>query len=259
MKLLIYLILSSLSLQVIAKDLSAVEHFEQGIQSHKQKNYEEAKAHFLNSLKLNPESTSTLYNMGLSEYSLGQLGTASAYWKKTLALNPFHQSARNSLKLIENKISFRNKNTYWNKFRNYILNFLPIQVAYIIFTLLFCVTMALLIQHFTRRHIALKNYLPLPEFNKLAIGLIAAFSFMLIVVVAKTYDHYNPRAVIISDTTPLFISPDEKDIQIMEVSQGEEVIVTKTQDGWSQVKTFSGNFGWVLQNNLLQISGVKNK
>jgi len=72
---------------------------------------------------------------------------------------------------------------------------------------------------------------------------------------AKVYDYSKPRATVIADFAPLFLSPTEEDIKISELNQGTEVIIKKMTDAWARVITASGNEGWVQITEIMQTSG----
>ena len=88
----------------IADDSEKVDElFSRGVEAYKAQNYEEAIKYFEAVFKVNPNHTSTHYNLGLAYANLGRYAEAVEAYKQAIRINPNDSYAHYNLGLIYGK------------------------------------------------------------------------------------------------------------------------------------------------------------
>ncbi|MCK6599030.1 MAG: SH3 domain-containing protein, partial [Bdellovibrionaceae bacterium] len=71
--------------------------------------------------------------------------------------------------------------------------------------------------------------------------------------VAKIYEAYTPRAIVLVDNTSIKITPGQEQADLFVLNEGSEVLVGQIQNDWVQV-TYPGSYtGWVLKEKIFLI------
>jgi tetratricopeptide (TPR) repeat protein len=232
--------------------------FRLGIQSYKDKKFEEAKKAFLGALHFEPNSAATLTNLALTEYQLGEKGWAVAFLRKARHLNPDFSTPQAALNFILPRLEVKeipHEITFWETFRGYFV--LPFS--------LFALTMATalflfaggwsLLGYLGRRRKALAEDQPFPSFPVFA-GLFAlGFIFFSVILVAKIWDQSFLRGTVVNNKVSALSLPDENAPTIFDLYAGLEVILKQHQNEWVQVTYPGGLTGWVPKGSLFPTNG----
>lgn len=241
-----------------ASSSGAQQAFQQGIKAYQQQNFQGASDFFRKSLSLNSENPMTLYNLGLSEYRQEKKGWALGHWRKALSVSPEFELAEKALEFAQSRMPgglHFSESSYWEDLRLLLLNRVSLN-KFLAITWIFLFSGGLLmIRYFIRRRIALKTETPLPSFPNLGVLCALLFFIGFALSGAKIWDHFVPRATVVTSDIPLHSGPNKEDSVLFDLEEGFEVIVNGDRGDWAQVSFPGGITGWVTKSALLHSSG----
>ncbi|RYD27603.1 MAG: tetratricopeptide repeat protein, partial [Verrucomicrobiaceae bacterium] len=85
---------------------SAVEKFDRAVAAYNAKDYSEAREVFLELVKEDHLSAALAHNLANIEYKSGNLGQASLWYRRALALEPLSAETRQNLRFLQHKLGF---------------------------------------------------------------------------------------------------------------------------------------------------------
>ncbi len=235
----------------------AVDLYQIGIQSYQKNNWTEAQSFFTQALNQEPLNYLILYNLGLTDFKLGLKGQAVASWRRALYLNPQFAPARKALDFGLKKMGPLSTHSFsqWDFLRIEILSLFTFNQVLLLSGLLLLGTGFFLLRFWSQRKQALTNEMPLPTPSYA--GMIMGFLLLIVALltVGKGVDYLSPRATVIVERVPIRSGPNESDVSLFEVLEGQEVIIKKVSGDWVQVNYPGGLTGWVLKQTIFYSSG----
>ncbi len=247
----------SYSSEIRAESEGFSSEFSSGVKAYQDKDFVQAKTHFLESAKLSPTNADVYYNLGLSEFQLNQKGAAIGYWRRALDLKPTHSLAQDSIKFAATQMlrPIGNQNASLFEKLGDLLKYISLHLL-LFFTLAFtfagCWTW---IKILGKRKVERREERDLTAFGIKAPALgFGAFLFLALSL-AKYIDKHQIGATIVVPTVTLRSSPSDESANLMEVFEGQEVVVRKSRDNWIQVQVLGRSTGWLPRNAVLISSG----
>ncbi|WP_413583127.1 tetratricopeptide repeat protein [Bdellovibrio sp. HCB288] len=229
--------------------------FNQGTQHYTAKEYEKSRDAFAKALELDPHNATTLTNLALAQFQLGNRPLAVGLFRKALTNDPELTQARTGLKFALTQMDVReipHQIETYETVRKKLLAPVP-TTAYLITTALFMFAAGwILVGFFGQRRRAIAEEKSLPGFPVIGSILSLGFLISLTLLSLKIYDQTILRATIISEKVSLQAAPGENQAALLDLYGGMEVIVQNENAEWSQV-TFPGSItGWVKKSAILQ-------
>lgn len=210
--------------------------FSNGLKSYQEGQYKQANTYFLETLKENPHNSTVLYNLGLTEFQIGNQGKALGYLRRAQYFSPRSTDIKSALGFINP--SHNKTLTITN-----ILRKIPLDILIGFFTLgLFLMIYKGL------------NYLSRRKSSTFPTGLLilSCYTFVVGLIVGyKVKDQYTPRTTITVPKTGAYSGPSENQASLFEINEGVEVLVHKKLHSWLQITAPSGRTGWIHENTAL--------
>ena len=248
-----------LSIFVTSSAFSQVDpRFEAGIEKYRAQDYEAAKESFLELFGENPTSSSLLYNLGLTEYKLGEEGRAIAYWRKAQHLNPRLEGVETALNLAIEKLELRelpHTASLYEKVRKKVLNHIGWNTLLLVLLVFMSFSFWSFFRFVQSRRISQEQEVSPPRLQSSTIFLFVGFIIASTLVALKGYEHTLTRATVIEETVAARSGPDESTSTLFELFEGMGVIVRESREDWLQVTYPGGRTGWVPKDSVFHTSG----
>ncbi len=234
--------------------------FSTGLQRYQEGQFEEAKGLFEQSLQAAPQSTSTLYNLGLTEYRLGKQGMAIALWRKALSIGGPDSTIQEALNYSLSKLAKRDLPKKPDLFESLRSGFLSEFNIYASLSLL-AATLGLFGLSFLtilgQRKRAQDSDAAIPSWGWKP----PVFAGLMVIAVAitalKWADMNEPRGTIIDKILEVRATPDTNAPGLFEIYEGIEVIILERRSEWLRIRYPGGRSGWLPESALMQTAGRK--
>ncbi len=227
--------------------LFASEDFTLGAKHYLAKEYTESAESFKRAAASTPSSDIFL-NLGLAEYQLAHYGLALSYWRKALDLSPWNSSAKEAINhlLEQNKLRRMSEDhSLLQKIHDSPLRYFSLHFI-LLFTLgLWLLGMWPLLTHFGRRR---KSYLAGEVTPNLPIKVGVYLSLFLVftaLALLKYYDIRTLRVTVVVPSSPLRAGPTDESASVLEVFEGQELVVQRLDKDWIQVTYAGKTTGWI--------------
>ncbi len=223
--------------------------FIDGVKAYQNKNFDLAKKIFDSLLKKHPNNPSLLFNLGLVEYQLGQVGKALGLWRRAQFISPRFKPAQAAIEFVEEKLFPQSSSP------SFLVTLLQTLTRFSFhFWMLLCLLSFLIFSWMAIDYGAKKKRAIL----QWPVGLYLLIPLVLIAgVLAFLTFNMSQRilATVIVNNQMTFVSPSESSPTLSELTAGQSVTVEKFHDNWAQVKTESGSEGWVPLSGLILARG----
>ena len=242
---------------------SAQDDFHQGIELYRQKKWDDAKAKFQQAVQAEPRSSASLYNLGLTEMQLGEKGEALAHFRMALYWDAALAPALSALEALQKKVDrpfqARELSTF-EAIRQSLLLPRSINLYLTLTAILLALSGWLLLRFLSQKKRADDNGDVPPPFPVAATIVSALTVVAITLAVAKVVDAGTTRVTVISKQASLKTGPGEEAVSLLEVPEGNELIVENVHKDndktWLQV-TLPGSFtGWMSDKNVSLSSGL---
>jgi len=254
-----------LSLSAAAADNSAKSfesYFQSGIQLAQGSKWEDARAAFDQALRLQPQNSAVLTNLGLAEYNLGQKALAIGLWRRALEMEGDAQAARRALSFALPGLDVRelpHEIRWLDGLHDQFLS--SLSLLFLGWLCALC-TLALgwsLLSHWGKRRIALADDKVIPAVSFLTVFFGFAWILSLTVTSLKVWDSQLIRGTIVATKVSALSAPEAQAPALFELPGGLEVLVEKSQGSdWLQVTYPGGQTGWVPSSALVLATGPFN-
>jgi tetratricopeptide (TPR) repeat protein len=232
------------------------EAFQKGIDAYQKKDYSAAQTAFLQALLIRPEETSTLTNLALTHYRLGQKGWALGYLREALAIDPGHREARQSYEFILEDSPPRDiphQIEFWESLRSGFLNHFSLLTFALLSLALFLICGWVWLTYLGARKRAVRTESAPPGFPVVPSILLVFFCLALSLAAAKWKDTLDPRATVVVEKVAALTAPSEQSPSLFELFEGLEVLVRQVKGDWIQVTYPGALTGWIPKSSLLII------
>jgi tetratricopeptide (TPR) repeat protein len=258
MKLLCLLVLISTTLTTFAHASDAEMSFSTGLQRLQENKLEEAKTLFEQSLQSAPQSTATLYNLGLTEYRLGKPGLALALWRKALSIGGSDPTIKEALDFGLSKLSKKELSRKSDLFETLRAGFLVEFNLFASLSLL-AATLALFglsfIHTVSSRKKAFNADETAPPIGWKTPVTFLAFVAAVVITGLKYVEITEARATVLEKSIEVRAAPDLASPGLFEIFEGLEVIVLERRNDWLRVRYPGGRSGWLPESALMQTAG----
>lgn len=235
---------------------NANESFQKGLQEFKNKNFPEAQSQFGQALKENPNNLAILLNLGLAYYQLNQKGMSLAYLLKANKLDPGFEPVNSAINVVKKQLKENvvpQKESDFEYFRKAVLNKISLNAILSLAALTLLFSGFLWIKYFSTKKKSAEEELDAPDFPAIAVIISVAFLAMGLLGVAKIYEAYTPRAIVLTENTEVKLAPGQEQTQLFILQEGSEVLVGQIQNDWVQI-TYPGSYtGWVPKEKIFLI------
>jgi tetratricopeptide (TPR) repeat protein len=210
------------------------------------------------SLSENPNDPHILYNLGIAEYKANNLSTALGYLRHSRNLKPFSFVIYKNLKKIESKASLIISpfHSSFEEFKRNLLDFIPLSFLFFTTLLLLFIVSFYFIKFSYIRQKSFDEELPPPQLKYRFVFLSFFEVILLTLLIFKFYDYYNPRATVLKEAVVLS-APSQESSTLFKLDAGEEVVLKRTNQGWTLIEQLNGMKGWIKSDSLYQHSGKK--
>ncbi|MBX3020407.1 MAG: tetratricopeptide repeat protein [Bdellovibrionales bacterium] len=250
------ILLVSFSFSTLAQTAGEEDFFQKGLAAYQNRQYDEARAQFEKLIADGQGTPRVLHNLALTYYQLNQKPHALALWRKALAQDPGYSAARTGRELLENRFHMRpfERSSAAAQLRH-TLEYLSFYEVLWLFAATLSLAGWLWLRYYAGRRNALEEEQPLPPFPT---GAVLA-SILLIAGLALTFLRagleFDTRATVVTEKADARSLPAEDGVSLFELAGGNEVLVRRQNDGWTQVQNSEGATGWVKDSEILVTSG----
>lgn len=225
---------------------SALKNYQEG-------KFEEAKTQLSQALEQNKSDPYILYNLGLVEYKLGNVGHSVGLWARALNINPSLKEAKQAVDFAVSNLSPPPEKPEADG----VIDLIRLgAVRYVSFHLLSALTLVLLIffwrrflYEFKKRQIEAKENSIRSAYSLLTVIVLVLFLSLAFLEALKVYDLTLQKAVVIQKSTVLS-GPQSDQVSLFEINAGTEVVIKETQNEWYKISTPHDKLGWVPKNSL---------
>jgi tetratricopeptide (TPR) repeat protein len=225
------------------------QNLDLALKSYQNGDYDTAKKILDETLAQDADNTLVLYNLGLTEYKLGNPGKALAYWRKAINLSPGFSLAEDAINYAKSQMRLVSEEdgALGHKIAAKVLSIVPAPVLYALFLITLFIFLKKTISYIAKKRQALLNDQPLPSFS--FSSLVSFFvSLLLLYPVAFSYfESLKTRATVITKVVETKSSPNLEAATLYTLNEGESVIVLDKIDNWYKIKDRSGRLGWAQQ------------
>lgn len=232
--------------------------FQAGVKNYQDKKYSESKVAFTKALEFDSTNISTLTNLALVYFQLGEKGYAVALLRKATSIDPDFSTSNAALHFILPQLEMKeipHEIQIWETLRTSILNHLSLFSLSLLSALFLLATGWTLIPYLGQWKNANENEAPLPSPSFLNILFTLGFLIFFSGLILKWLDQKTERGTIVASKIQVLSTPDEKAPPLFDLYGGLEVIVKDTNEKWSQVYYPGGLTGWVPNSALLITTG----
>ena len=187
-------------------------------------------------------SANIFYNLDNCYLRMGSRGKAILYYERAFRMRPRDADIRSNLdfarKLVEGSAGGYNRRWY-NRMFLFLRGFLSSGEMTLLVSILYFMAM-----------ISLILSIPFKVQRRLFYYLAAAFLVLFIVVlpsfISSVYEsEFQKRAVIMVKETDVRFEPNDDATVHFKIHEGAVIQVTRTQNGWHQIRRSDGKMGWL--------------
>jgi tetratricopeptide (TPR) repeat protein len=206
--------------------------------------YKKAIALYEEILAYDKESSSLYFNLGNAYMKSNEIGKAILNYERAKKLTPQDEDINNNLTLAnqktEDKIEAAPK-LFFAQWENGVTDIVSEKGWSIVFIACIALGFLLITIYVISRH---KSFRQFGFFMGITLLIISIPVFFM---AASKYENTlnSNTAVILSPSVTVTGAPDEKGTKLFILHEGTKVIVTKTDDDWSEIRIVNGNVGWV--------------
>ncbi len=231
----------------ICSNLFASEDFALGAKHYHAKEYTEAVESFKRAAAKQP-TTEVFLNLGLAEYQLAHYGWALAHWRKALDLSPWNGSARAAIDHLGTQNKLRKgteDSSILERIHQSVIKYIPVHFLFFVTLVLMTLGFWQLFSYLGIKKKALRAGEVVPEFP-IKVGVyIAAFILLAGFSGVKYYDAKSIRMTIIAPSAALRAAPTDESASVMELFEGQELVVQRLDKDWVQVTYAGKTTGWI--------------
>ncbi|WP_413559320.1 tetratricopeptide repeat protein [Bdellovibrio sp. HCB209] len=229
--------------------------FKQGTQHYAAKEYDKSRDAFAKALEKDPHNATTLTNLALAQFQLGQKPLSIGLFRKALTIDPELKPAQAGLKFALTQMEIKeipHQIETYESVRAKLLAPVSLTVYLIITALLLFAAGWILIGFMGQRRRALAEEKASPGFPVIGTILGVGFLFSATLLGLKFFDQSIIRATIVEDKVSLQSAPGDNQVALLDLYGGMEVIVQNDNNEWAQV-TYPGSItGWVKKSAILR-------
>lgn len=249
-------LLTLLLLSLSTASFASEDLFQKGLAAYQNRKYDEARAEFEKIAESGPVTARLLHNLALTYYQLNQKPHALALWRKALAIDPTFRAARTGRELLEGRFNMRPfERDSLSAWLRQSMEFISFFEALWVIAALLSLCGWLWIRYLAERRAALDEERPLPPFPTAAVASVVLLLVALGLGGLKASYTFTPRATVVTDSASLRSLPAEDGVGLAELPGGSEVLVRRSDDGWTQVQNSEGATGWVKNAEILVTTG----
>ncbi len=231
---------------------SNAQNIEDAIKSYQSGDYNTAKTLLDEQLAQDTENTLVLYNLGLTEYKLGNPGKALGYWRKAQRLSPQFNSNLQALVYAESQARLLKPEDVglFNTLLEWITRNIPTVLIYCLSLLFLFLVIQKFIKFFVTKRTALLNDSAPPLFPSTVFVYMALFILCVLPLVHSYQYNLYPRATVITKNFEARSGPSEENASLFSLNEGDEVILLDKSEDWYKIKDKLGRLGWAANQNL---------
>ena len=224
-------------------------NFLEGIKAYEAKEFDQAQKILSQLAAQFPENSVVLYNLGLTEYQLGNFGLALGLWRKARSLEPGLEEAEAAIAFTEERLfpDATEPPVYLSLFRSMA------SIGFLAWLFILCGSLFALgwfaIEFTYKKHLPFQQW-PGWYYSFAPVLLIA----LLFTVSLAISENQNLATVVVPDlqtkTTPAADAP-----TLSELDEGQVVSVESRSGDWFRIRTERGRKGWVPQKSILMFKG----
>lgn len=225
-------------------------NFTTGVQAYKQQDFKKAQEVFTTLAQDNSDNSTLLYNLGLSEYQLGNIGMALGLWRRAKTINPDFLAPQAAVSFVEENILTKEpSSSVFSVIGSWLMKW-PLNLW-----LTLCLASFMAFFGFAI-HYGAKQKKPLLEWPLWLHSLLPVFLVALIFSSLLVFDRMQLKATVIEKNLKTHAGPSESSPTLSELQEGQIVHIETSHGGWVQVRTQNGHPGWVPQKSLIAFGGL---
>jgi len=224
-------------------------NFLKSVKAYQVKDYKEAQTLLSSMLEQYPKNPVLLYNLGLTEYQLGNPGLALGLWRKARYLDQNFTPAQSAILYTEEILFPESSNQSVFQTIYTTLTKAPLSIW-----LPLCLFSSFAFFWFTIQY-SIKEKRALWTWPPWVLSLIPIIILSSLLSAQLLTDQAKIRATVIKKNLQTHTTPSESSPTLSELREGQVVNVEKSHAGWVQIRTMSGSPGWVPQESLIAFGG----
>lgn len=189
------------------------------------------------------DSANLYYNMGNACFKLGKIGYAILYYEKAKRITPQDSDLKQNLEYARSLLSGPSYQVPQKKF---FVSLMKAPFKEFNLNTLTIVMLAAYILLFLFQAFSVLN--PVAAKKVRVLHVISAFIFLmsLSAFAMRYYDEeFLRRGVVVAKNVECKYEPIDKSTVFYKMQEGDDVLILKTRDGWTQIKRGDGKVGWV--------------
>lgn len=240
---------------------SPVDVFHKGIEAYRAKKWDEAHGLFSQVVQEEPHSSVGHFNLGLTELQKGKVGLALTRFRTALYLDSGFDQAQAAIgelsKKVDRPFQAREVSTF-EIFRNYVLVTHSTNLFILLTAALLAASGFLALRYLQMRKRAEDEGISTGFPTSLII--VGALTLVAIATnVAKIVDRSTSRVTVTETKTSLFVGPGEDAVSLLEIPEGNELVVQNARNDdsgiWLQVTLPGSLTGWVPAKSVTRSAG----
>lgn len=229
--------------------------FQKGLAAYQKRDFAGARDRFREAVAQGPVTPRLLHNLALAHYQANERAYALAYWRKALVIDPNYGAALTGRDLLENHMHMRpfEKDGPELSLRH-ALERVPAFLTSWVLAVLIALFAWRGLKYAAARRAARDEERAGPGAPPPLIALAVLVLATAGLLTLKLRFGLQARATVVTDHAAAKSLPNVESATLFELPPGNEVLVKRAGDGWSQVQTSDGSAGWVKDSDLVVTS-----
>jgi tetratricopeptide (TPR) repeat protein len=257
------LLVNTISFQAYAqeneKEISSLDSkglFFKGIQKYQKKEFNKAFENFEKALAISPNHSGLLYNFGLTAEKVEKEGLAIGAWRKALTIDPYLSQAKVALEKLLSKIQKKQNLESFSDFvyvvNTRFLNKMSFNVALLLTLIIGFTFIFYFIKFFAKRRSAYLNNSAFPLLKSKDILISVLFILFVGTTILKSIHLSHNMGTLVENAVLLRTAPSIESSTLLEIYEGQHLILKKQNQDWLQVQLPKGLKGWLLKTHVFQ-------
>jgi len=189
------------------------------------------------------DSAHLYYNMANSCFKLGKLGYAILYYEKAKRIMPQDSDLKQNLEYARSLVSGPSYQVPQKKF---VISLIKAPFKEFNLNTLTIVMLAAYLLLFLFQTFSVLNPIVAKKVRILHVMAVIIFLMSLGAFAIRYYDEeFLRRGVVVAKNAECRYEPIDKSTVFYKLQEGDDVLISKTRDGWTQIKRGDGKIGWV--------------
>lgn len=236
----------------LAQSLS--EQLNPAFKAYQDGQFDLAKEQFQKVLEANSDNSFILYNLGLAEYKLGNIGLAIGIWNKALNHNPALKEARSAINFALSKLEPKPEepevDSMIDVVRYKMLPGVSVHAIFFLCALVLFLFWRRLIRDLVVRKQSLKDKMVPPPFATFTFVWATLFVLLAAYSGFKVYEDHLTKGIVTAKKIEAKTGPNSEQVTLFTMNEGTQVVIKEKEDNWYKIESPRLKLGWVPVENI---------